>query len=108
VSENGERPIANHANCPGWNLNRAPSGGVSATVVVSPPSAVTLLTVQGRVRRGLTSLTQINSQTNAADISAQRICFHSELTYSSTKMMCPTAPTTSTTASTAWIACHAS
>ena len=58
VSENAERPIANHANCPGWKVKSAPAGGVSATAVVSPGSAVTLLTVQERARHGFTSLTQ--------------------------------------------------
>jgi hypothetical protein len=52
--------------------------------------------------------THTSRQTKAADMSAHRTCFHSEPTYSSTKMMCPTAPTTRTTASTVWIACHTS
>jgi hypothetical protein len=110
VSENGDRPNANHANCPGWKRKSVPAGGVNATAVVSPGSAVTRATCQGRAsaRRGFSSRTQTSRQTNAADIRAHRICFHSEPTYSSTKMMCPTAPTTRTTASTVWMACHAS
>src|SRR5436305_12070117 len=45
---------------------------------------------------GLISRTQTSKATKAADIKAQRICFHRLLTYSSTKKTCPNAPTTST------------
>jgi hypothetical protein len=91
VSENGERPNANHANCPGWKSKVVPSGGVIAIVVVSPCSAVTRATRHGRdrARRGLINRTHSKSATNAADMSPQRICFHSELMYSLTKMTWP-------------------
>jgi hypothetical protein len=89
VSENGDRPNANQANCPGWKPKPLPAGGVNATAVVSPRSAVTPATCQGRAsaRRGFISRTQSSRQTKAADIRAHRICFHSELTYSSTNRM---------------------
>jgi hypothetical protein len=38
VIEYGERPIANHANCPGSNRKFAAGGGSSTSVVVSPRS----------------------------------------------------------------------
>src|SRR6185312_15163912 len=110
VSENGERPNANHANCPGWKLKPFPVGGVSATVVVWPRSSTMRATRHGRdrARRGLTIRTHTSRPANAADMRPQRSCFHSELTYSSTNKTCPSAPTINTTASTLCVTCQTS
>src|SRR5919198_432609 len=85
VSEKGERPNANHANWPGSNRNRV--GGRNANVVVWPRSRPTRSSRQGRslIARGLIKRTQTSNTTNAADMSPHSTCFHSELTYSSTK-----------------------
>src|ERR1700754_61967 len=48
VIENGDRPMANHANCPGWNPNFAAAGGLSTSVGGSPGSATTRSNRHGR------------------------------------------------------------
>src|SRR5918996_368446 len=106
----GDRPIANHANCPGSKRNCAAGGGFSTSVVVSPRSATTRSKRQGcaSARRGLSRRTHTSRPTKAPDIRPHRICFQRLLTYSSTKKTCRSAPTTSTSASTVCMTCHAS